>query len=170
VFRDSRRTVVEQTEQLRASFRELRDALTAYVTFILPLAHEKPEKVRTDKLSAAQLGQALKHMMGKYRGVSERCRVINAEMQSLKGSMRVYCRVRPLQASEGSEGSAIHLRGLGELSVLSKTRGAPPKEYRFDLAYGPRSSQEELFADAKPLLQTVVDGYNVSVFAYGPTG
>ena len=36
--------------------------------------------------------------------------------------------------------------------------------------YGPKSTQEEVFEGAKALLQTVADGYNVCLFAYGPTG
>lgn len=167
-FRDARRAAAEHADGVRGGFREIREALAGYVTFILPLAHERPENVRTERLSPAQLGQALRHMMGKYRGAAERCRALNAEMQGLKGAMRVYCRVRPLRDAEAADGASIHLRGLGELSVLAKAGGT--REYRFDTAYGPRASQEEVFADARPLLQTAVDGYNVSVFAYGPTG
>uniref|UniRef100_A0A7S4L123 Kinesin-like protein n=2 Tax=Guillardia theta TaxID=55529 RepID=A0A7S4L123_GUITH len=138
-----------------------------YCSFILPLPHEQPEKVNAEKLSGTQLVAGLKHMLGKYRGAAELCRKLNVELQNLKGSMRILCRVRPLRQVEQEDGSCVHLRGLGQLSVLDK---GGSKEFHFDTTYGPKSTQEELFDDARALLQTVVDGYNVSVFAYGPTG
>ena len=124
--------------------------------------------MRTEKLTQAQLAQGLKHMMGKYRGAAELNRKQNLELQSLKGAMRVYCRVRPLRPGpEAEDGTCLHLRGLGALSLLDK--GAT-KEFQFDHVYGPNSKQEGIFDDAHPLLQTVMDGFNVSVMAYGPTG
>ena len=124
--------------------------------------------MRTEKLTQAQLAQGLKHMMGKYRGAAELNRKQNLELQSLKGAMRVYCRVRPLRPGpEAEDGTCLHLRGLGALSLLDK--GAT-KEFQFDHVYGPNSKQEGIFDDARPLLQTVMDGFNVSVMAYGPTG
>merc|ERR1719401_866842 len=41
--------------------------------------------------------------------------------------------------------------------------------FRFDAMFLP-GSQEEVFADCKELVQSAVDGYNVTIFAYGQTG
>ena len=148
--------------------REAAEQLQNFCTYILPLPHEAPDKVRTDKLSSVQLSQGLKHMMGKYRGAAEQNRKLNLELQGLKGAMRVNCRVRPLRPGpEAEDGTCIHLRGLGAVSLLDQN-GA--KEFQFDNVYGPNSKQEGIFDDAQPLLQTVMDGFNVSVMAYGPTG
>ena len=43
-------------------------------TFVLPLPHEAADKIKTDKLTRAQLEQGLTHMMGKYRGAAEQNR------------------------------------------------------------------------------------------------
>jgi len=40
----------------------------------------------------------------------------------------------------------------------------------FQIAFSPTSTQEEVFADTKRLVQSAVDGYNVCIFAYGQTG
>ena len=139
-----------------------------FCSFILPLPHEAPDRIRTETLTPAQLAQGLKHMMGKYRGAAEQNRKLNVELQGLKGAMRVNCRVRPLRPGpEVEEGTCLHLRGLGGLSLLDK---GGTKEFQFDHVYGPNSKQEGIFDDARPLLQTVMDGFNVSVMAYGPTG
>lgn len=44
------------------------------------------------------------------------------------------------------------------------------REYSFDAVYPPTASQADVFADARPLVRSAVDGHNVCVFAYGQTG
>ena len=138
------RAHAEQVNEAAAQMiRETGEQLKHFCTFILPLPHEAADKVRTDKLSSAQLAQGLKHMMGKYRGAAELNRKQNLELQSLKGAMRVYCRVRPLRPGpEADDGTCLHLRGLGALSMLDKSG---TKEFLFDLCYGPNSKQEGIF-------------------------
>merc|ERR1712217_83471 len=41
--------------------------------------------------------------------------------------------------------------------------------YQFDAVFTP-GTQEEIFTDCKDLVQSAVDGYNVTMFAYGQTG
>jgi len=48
--------------------------------------------------------------------------------------------------------------------------GTETKPFIFDAVFDGRSTQEEVFADCKDLVQSAVDGYNVTVFAYGQTG
>ena len=36
--------------------------------------------------------------------------------------------------------------------------------------FGQNSSQEEVFAEVQPVVTSVMDGYNVCIFAYGQTG
>lgn len=44
------------------------------------------------------------------------------------------------------------------------------QEFNFDSCFGAFSSQEEVFEDAKALVQSALDGFNVCIFAYGQTG
>jgi len=44
-----------------------------------------------------------------------------------------------------------------------------PAPYAFDAVFAP-GTQEEVFEDCKDLVQSALDGYNVTVFAYGQTG
>ncbi|XP_078413688.1 kinesin-like protein KIF25 [Cetorhinus maximus] len=42
--------------------------------------------------------------------------------------------------------------------------------FQFDRVYSPGDSQESMFEEVRPLLTSVLDGYNVCIMAYGQTG
>jgi kinesin family protein C2/C3 len=44
------------------------------------------------------------------------------------------------------------------------------KEYEFDAAFSPASTQDQVFEDTKRLVESFMDGFNVCLFAYGQTG
>jgi len=44
------------------------------------------------------------------------------------------------------------------------------KWFEFDHVFSPKSTQPQVFEEAKALVTSVLDGYNVCVFAYGQTG
>ncbi|XP_029966211.1 kinesin-like protein KIF25 [Salarias fasciatus] len=44
------------------------------------------------------------------------------------------------------------------------------KMFEFERVYGPEDSQDTVFKEVKPLLTSLLDGYNVCIMAYGQTG
>jgi kinesin family protein 3/17 len=47
----------------------------------------------------------------------------------------------------------------------------PPKNFRFDMVYGLDSIQEQIYGEAAyPIVASVLEGYNGTIFAYGQTG
>ncbi len=40
----------------------------------------------------------------------------------------------------------------------------------YNRVFGPESTQIDVFTDVKSLVNSVMDGYNVCIFAYGQTG
>jgi len=49
-------------------------------------------------------------------------------------------------------------------------KGPETKAFQFDSVFEENTSQDEVFADCRELVQSAVDGYNVTIFAYGQTG
>ncbi|XP_042528306.1 kinesin-like protein KIF25 [Dipodomys spectabilis] len=47
---------------------------------------------------------------------------------------------------------------------------ASSRTYTFERVYGPAESQAAVFGDVRPLLTSLLDGYNVCIMAYGQTG
>ncbi|XP_031397249.1 kinesin-like protein KIN-14B isoform X1 [Punica granatum] len=100
--------------------------------------------------------------------ISEKRRLFN-DLVTTKGNIKVFCRARPLFEEEGP--SVIEFPDEFTIRVNTGDDNAanPKKDFEFDRVYGPHVGQAELFNDVQPLVQSALDGYNVSIFAYGQT-
>lgn len=97
---------------------------------------------------------------------------LHNEMEDLKGKIRVYVRIRPFSKSENERGCNEAVVKDGKLSVVVFGVGAPDakKVFDFDQVFGGKgegNSQTDIFKDSKHLIMSVVDGFNVCMFAYG---
>ncbi|XAR73509.1 Minus-end-directed kinesin ATPase [Bertholletia excelsa] len=108
----------------------------------------------------------------KYSEEQAKRRKLFNQVQEAKGNIRVFCRCRPLSKAEVAAGYAtvvdFDAAKDGELGILSG--GSSRKTFRFDRVYTPKDDQVDVFADASPMVISVLDGYNVCIFAYGQTG
>ncbi|XVE86888.1 hypothetical protein DITRI_Ditri18aG0071600 [Diplodiscus trichospermus] len=108
----------------------------------------------------------------KYSKEQSKRKELYNQIQETKGNIRVFCRCRPLSKEEISAGCAqvvdFDAAKDGDLGIL--TGGSTKKTFKFDRVYTPQDNQVEVFADALPLVTSVLDGYNVCIFAYGQTG
>ncbi|XP_074278991.1 kinesin-like protein KIN-14I [Silene latifolia] len=106
-----------------------------------------------------------------YHKVLEENRRLYNEVQDLKGSIRVYCRVRPFLGGQPSYTSAIEHFEEGNITIRAPSKhGSGHKSFSFNKVFGPSATQAEVFSDMQPLIRSVLDGYNVCIFAYGQTG
>ncbi|KAL9260239.1 Kinesin-like protein, partial [Drosera capensis] len=94
------------------------------------------------------------------------------QIQEAKGNIRVFCRCRPMSRQEQTAGSArvVDFDGAndGEIGII--TTGSGKKIFKFDRVFTPKDDQVDVFEDASPMVVSVLDGYNVCIFAYGQTG
>ncbi|XP_072959535.1 kinesin-like protein KIN-14M isoform X1 [Typha angustifolia] len=107
-----------------------------------------------------------------YATLAENRRLFN-EVQELKGNIRVYCRIRPFLAGENQKLTTIEYIGdNGELLLANPSKQGKDghRMFTFNKVFAPVSTQEEVFVDIRPLIRSVLDGYNVCIFAYGQTG
>lgn len=100
--------------------------------------------------------------------INEKRRLFN-DLLTAKGNIKVFCRTRPLFEDEGSSvveyPDNCNIRVATGHDALSNAK----KDFELDRVYGPHVGQAELFRDVQPLVQSALDGYNVSIFAYGQT-
>ncbi|KAJ8491359.1 hypothetical protein OPV22_013080 [Ensete ventricosum] len=98
--------------------------------------------------------------------INEKKKLFN-DLLTAKGNVKVYCRVRPPFEDEGP--SIIELPDDFTIRVNTgdESLANPKRDYEFDRVYGPHVGQGEFFSDVQPFVQSALDGYNVSIFAYG---
>ncbi|CDY57771.1 BnaC02g45110D [Brassica napus] len=91
-------------------------------------------------------------------------------IEDMKGKIRVYCRIRPLNEKERSEREKKMLTSVDEFTVEHPWKDDKRKQHIYDRVFDMLASQDDVFEDTKYLIQSAVDGYNVCIFAYGQTG
>jgi len=97
-----------------------------------------------------------------------RRRKIHNGIEDLKGTIRVFCRIRPLSEKEKLQGDTNITKQV-DIMTLSLQQLYANVNYAFDAVFTP-GTQDEVFEDCSDLVQSAVDGYNVTMFAYGQTG
>lgn len=87
------------------------------------------------------------------------------------GNVRVFARVRPQFEDEGLMSCSFPDENTVRVSATNVGSSQIPKrDYEFDRVFGPHVDQTELFEEVQPVVQSVFDGYNACVLAYGQTG
>ena len=97
--------------------------------------------------------------------VDFRRKKIHNAIEDIKGAIRVFVRVRPISEREINLGDHQAVHGVDMVTVEVENSG----KFSFDAVWTP-GTQETVFEDTRDLIQSAVDGYNVTIFAYGQTG
>ncbi|XP_039775302.1 kinesin-like protein KIN-14I [Panicum virgatum] len=91
-------------------------------------------------------------------------------IEDMKGKIRVFCRLRPLNDKELSLEEKNIVCSPDEFTIAHPWKDDKSKQHIYDRVFDASTTQEEVFEDTKYLVQSAVDGYNVCIFAYGQTG
>ncbi|XP_070033969.1 kinesin-like protein KIN-14K isoform X3 [Nicotiana tomentosiformis] len=139
----------------------------------------KQEVVKTQRNYAEEFNQlgakfrALDHAAANYSAVLAENRKLHNEVQELKGNIRVYCRIRPFLRGQKENQTVVEYIGEnGELVVVNPSKQGKEgrRSFKFNTVYSPTAIQAQVYSDIQPLIQSVLDGFNVCIFAYGQTG
>ncbi|KAJ3033179.1 Kinesin-like protein kif3a [Rhizophlyctis rosea] len=97
---------------------------------------------------------------------------------SERESVKVIVRCRPFSEKEKAAGHSNIVtidKAAATVSIVDPRGGAgsndPPKTFTFDSVFDITSTQQEVYnKTARPIVESVLAGYNGTVFAYGQTG
>ncbi|XP_020570050.1 kinesin-like protein KIF3A isoform X2 [Oryzias latipes] len=97
------------------------------------------------------------------------------EKQEVSDNVKVVVRCRPLNQREKMTGfkQAVTVDEIRGTITVNKfeTAQEPPKTFTFDTVFGPDSKQLDVYnLTARPIVDSVLEGYNGTIFAYGQTG
>lgn len=100
-------------------------------------------------------------------------REIHDKLMEVQGNIRVICRVRPVLELELEVGSAQLRAGQDQViaefpteeDIVVRRDASCKVKFEFDKVFPPSSTQDEVFGSVQPLCISVLDGYNVCIFA-----
>ncbi|XP_043768069.1 kinesin-like protein KIF3A isoform X3 [Cervus elaphus] len=103
------------------------------------------------------------------------CRINKSEKPESCDNVKVVVRCRPLNEREKSMcyKQAVSVDEMRGTITVHKTDSSnePPKTFTFDTVFGPESKQLDVYnLTARPIIDSVLEGYNGTIFAYGQTG
>ncbi|XP_068433497.1 kinesin-like protein KIF25 [Clinocottus analis] len=141
------------------------------------------DEVQNLQAGVAALERSLEEEKERCKAERQRRKELHNALVELRGNIRVHCRVRPLLPFDHAQSSTSGSRPTPSEEVVSaisddtvmvnciKT-GVPQqnKMFEFERVHGAEDSQEAVFQEVKPLLTSLMDGYNVCIMAYGQTG
>ncbi|KAL4354931.1 hypothetical protein GQ457_06G019920 [Hibiscus cannabinus] len=122
----------------------------------------------------SQLEQSIQKLQGEIdelrsmqRSIDEKRRETLNKILDIKGTIRVFCRVRPFLWTDKRRTPEPVLSELDRVVVRSS---GSRKEFGFDKVFHQEANQEDVFVEVEPILRSALDGHNVCVFSYGQTG
>ncbi|XP_044025713.1 kinesin-like protein KIF25 isoform X2 [Siniperca chuatsi] len=141
------------------------------------------DEVQNLQARVAALERSLEEERERCRAERQRRKELHNTVVELRGNIRVHCRLRPVLPFDHIQSSTSGSRPASSEEVVSaisddtvmvnciKT-GVPVhnKIFEFERVHGPEDSQDAVFEEVKPLLTSLLDGYNVCIMAYGQTG
>jgi len=161
-----------RAEQAERRVEEL-EASNRYAEERRIYAEQRADELEVRTREAVQRVEELEML---FRAEQEQRRRSHNQLLDLKGQIRVFCRLRPLLPREQGDDSIATRRDLFTVEVnkimtsLEGMQRSERKAFPFDAVFGPSAQQEEVFREVEDLVQSAMDGYNVTILAYGQTG
>ncbi|GJN05030.1 hypothetical protein PR202_ga22625 [Eleusine coracana subsp. coracana] len=113
------------------------------------------------------VSEEISALRSRQRHLDRRRREALDKLIDLKGSIRVFCRVRPLIPTSNLKTKSLVTVEQEKITVQSV---GIKKEFIVDRVFHQESTQEDVFLEVKPILRSALDGHNVCILSYGQTG
>ncbi|XP_052903121.1 protein claret segregational [Anopheles moucheti] len=164
-------TALEQTESELSKYREkftVVDRENVELRKQLKELEERSAFLEEENLTLQDANERNAELL--FHANIERKELHNMVMD-LRGNIRVFCRVRPPLSTEANR-IECGWKYLDEQSIELQAMDGTNKrmDFSFDHVFHPRTTQQDIFDNVSPLIQSALDGYNVCIFAYGQTG
>ena len=171
----------EEVQKLSAEFSAVKLQFELLKRTTIDELNSLPEAA---KAWASQVAQMLESSEAEVSRLQEKLalesstrRKLLHEVQDLRGSVRVYCRPRPLLLDDCAiaDSESINSSPSREVLLLHRekltgTQDLFPMAFEFDRILDPQMNQTEVYGELEELILNVLDGYNICLLAFGQTG
>lgn len=145
------------------------------------LAETQERKFDLRLLDAKKISdREIRDLMDKLRVEENRRRKLFEQVQMLRGTIRVICRIRPdtseVPIDYETENGEYHdhpatLRVREEVKkVWGEKRSELSDPYEFERIFLPNETNSDVFSEISDFVQSVVDGKKACIFCYGQSG
>ncbi|KAM7476935.1 hypothetical protein LguiB_024178 [Lonicera macranthoides] len=138
---------------------------TASFADALNLARER-EKEQLEQI-VLSLEEEVACLRQRHKSFDDKRREALNKILDLKGSIRVFCRVRPFFPTDKR---STHQPIMVESEKIVVKSGGSKKEFGFDKVFTEEATQEHVYVEVQPILRSALDGCNVCILAYGQSG
>jgi len=169
-------SLTERLAALKFEFADLsndfRGAFQSSAANFASLAKELQQRIGIEELARVDL-------LTRFKKEEKRRKQLLNTVHNLKGNIRVMCRIRPvLQSDLAKDDSNVAVESIDDekLTVTTEATSATgitttkSNNFEFDRVFGSTSSQQQVFDEVQPLVESVMDGFHSCIFAYGQTG
>ncbi|KAK7487890.1 hypothetical protein BaRGS_00020791 [Batillaria attramentaria] len=133
------------------------------VRIIFGLTTLKPEAY---KQKYFETNESTKHVISCKLGV---CYCVCIDLRKKQTRVKVVIRVRPPLSADAKV--CVSTTGDSKVEIFNHRNVRENLQYQFSSVFDKSSTQRDVFdAYVRPLLNHALEGENVSIFAYGPTG
>lgn len=156
--------IQQQCKKFKKLYKEIKSFVQSQLDNFYVKELKTFQKTGIDKLSLA-----LKEVTDRYHKEVKLRRKYFNQIQDLKGNIRVYVRCRPFVPADGTTRTCIQHIDEQEIKIMDEEH-KKLHNFEFEKVFNEKSTQFQIFEDVKPLATSILDGYNVCIFAYGQTG
>lgn len=87
-------------------------------------------------------------------------KILKNEILDLKGSIRVFCRIRPPM-------NQLSFKVKNDFEKIEVTDEQKNHSFQFDRIFSQFDNQNEIFNEVGPIISNGLEGYKICIFAYG---
>jgi predicted nucleic acid-binding Zn-ribbon protein len=170
--RGKRKEMFVQLQHFNTANRQAIQAIKADFNSLNTSLFQSLHSLLTTQINTFLIGQRaeLTNLAAAYQREFKLRKQLFNQIQELKGNIRVYCRVRPLSSRENdSQENCINYPEDDKLAIDNAEKKIS-HSFEFEKIFQPNSTQEQVFGEIADLVTSVMDGFNVCIFAYGQTG
>eukprot|EP01112_Ceratiomyxa_fruticulosa_P015857 TRINITY_DN4728_c0_g1_i2.p1 TRINITY_DN4728_c0_g1~~TRINITY_DN4728_c0_g1_i2.p1 ORF type:complete len:642 (-),score=140.83 TRINITY_DN4728_c0_g1_i2:114-2039(-) len=132
-----------------------------------------------DEMQVTQLESQLTKLQERFYREQKLRKALHNSLVEMRGNIRVFCRVKPAleKQTEGENEKVVQVLDEERISInkpkVLSPRGANTsnsKVFEMDKVLSSNTTQDDIFSSVRPLLTSLIDGYNLTIMAYGSTG